>query len=61
VSRVDEDENRAPRKGIVGIDLRAIGRSDAGRRDAACGVARKVALEKAKSVRTTDGKDGRRM
>lgn len=55
----DEDPNKAPRNGIVGIDLSATGRR-AGRSGDAGNVLR-VALEKALNVRTRKGNEGRRM
>ena len=61
MSLVEDDEKRAPRKGIVGIDLRTVGRRVAGRRDASGVGTRRVVFEKAKSVRITFGNDGRRM
>lgn len=53
-----EDEKRAPRKGIVGIERIAVGRS-AGRKGA--GAALNVVFEKAYSVRMSCGNEGRRM
>lgn len=55
----DEDvPNSAPRKGMVGIDRTAVGRS-AGRSGA--GAALKVVFENAYRVRMNCGSDGRRM
>lgn len=53
-----EVPNNAPRKGIVGIDRIAVGRS-AGRKGA--GAALNVVFERAYSVRITCGMEGRRM
>jgi len=57
-----EDEKRAPRKGIVGSDLRPEERRPVvGRKGVEARKAVAVVVEKAKRVRITVGKEGRRI